>query len=206
MKSKTVEELKGIFKAEISVPYNYEYVVKDEFQFGEYLSKILTKKWFGNGVWRVDVAKPLFEKNNNPHIVVEIEIPIGVTQSKGISKFTLEEFISKSLTKKWFGNGVWGVNIMPLNDDTYAKGGNILKGFDYEIGGLWSNENNKLQQGGNVENETYLTLTWKTNRQAKKAENEIREYFDSRFISSEILFGKDERGNEGYYVSYVIKK
>jgi hypothetical protein len=42
---------------EISVPYNFKKVVKDEYNFTEFLSKTLTKKWFGNGVWEVKVIK-----------------------------------------------------------------------------------------------------------------------------------------------------
>jgi hypothetical protein len=112
-------ELQGKFLAEIKVPYNYEDVVKDEFEFTEFLSKSLTKKWFGNGVWGVTIVKPLFEKDYSQRIVVEIEIPVGVTQGGGLDKFDVGEFISKILTKKWFGNGVWGVDIV----SSFADGG-----------------------------------------------------------------------------------
>jgi hypothetical protein len=112
-------ELKGKFLAEIKVPYNYERVVKDEFEFTEFLSKKLTNNWFGNGYWGVTIVKPLFEKDYSQKIVVEIQIPVGVTQGGGLDKFDVEEFISKTLTKKWFGNGYWGVDIV----SSYADGG-----------------------------------------------------------------------------------
>jgi hypothetical protein len=120
-------ELKGKFLAEIKVPYNYERVVKDEFEFTEFLSKKLTNNWFGNGYWGVTIVKPLFEKDYSQKIVVEIQIPVGVTQGGGLDKFDVEEFISKTLTKKWFGNGYWGVDIV----SSYADGGeltNLKKG------------------------------------------------------------------------------
>ena len=124
-------ELQGKFLAEIKVPYNYEKVVEDEFEFTEFLSKALTKKWFGNGVWIVKIVKPLFKKDYNQKIVVEIEIPVGVTQGGGLSKFDVVEFISKTLTKKWFGNGYWGVDIIKsfadggFMDGVYGNGGEI---------------------------------------------------------------------------------
>jgi len=121
-------EIKGNFKAEIIVPYNYEYVVKEEFEFIEFVSKFLTKKWFGNGVWSVEVIKPLFESEYNQKIIIEIKIPEGSTQCGGIDDFKLTEFISKTLTKKWFGNGVWGVKII----STYAKGGSMAEGGDID--------------------------------------------------------------------------
>jgi hypothetical protein len=114
-------ELKGKFLAEIGVPYNYEKVVEDKFGFTEFLSKTLTKKWFGNGVWRVTMVKPLFEKNYGQKIVVEIDIPLGVTQGGGLDKFDVLEFMSKTLTKKWFGNGVWSVEVV----NSYADGGEL---------------------------------------------------------------------------------
>jgi hypothetical protein len=124
-------ELKGKFLAEIKVPYNYESVVKDEFEFTEFLSKALTKKWFGNGIWGVKIIKPLFERDYSKRIVVEIEIPVGVTQGGGLDKFDVGEFISKTLTKKWFGNGIWGVDIVSsfadggFMNNVYAKGGEV---------------------------------------------------------------------------------
>jgi gas vesicle protein len=116
-------ELKGKFLAEIKVPYNFEDVVENKFEFTEFLSKVLTKKWFGNGIWGVKIVKPLFERDYSKRIVVEIEIPVGVTQGGGLDKFDVGEFISKTLTKKWFGNGIWGVDIVK----GYADGGSFLE-------------------------------------------------------------------------------
>jgi hypothetical protein len=115
-------ELQGKFLAEIGVPYNFEYVVEDEYEFSRFLSKALTNKFnFGNGAWGIKIVKPLFEKNYGQKIVVEIEIPVGVTQSEGLSKFDVLEFMSKTLTKKWFGNGVWNVDVV----NSYANGGSM---------------------------------------------------------------------------------
>jgi hypothetical protein len=119
-------ELTGSFLAEIKVPYNYENVVRDEFEFTEFLSKALTKKWFGNGVWGVSVVKPLFEKDYSQKIVVKIDIPVGVTQGGGLDKFDVLEFMSKTLTKKWFGNGIWGVDIVKK----FADGGSFFEDND----------------------------------------------------------------------------
>ena len=113
-------ELKGKFLAEIKVPYNFEDVVEDEYEFSRFLSKALTNKFnFGNGAWSVKIVKPLFERDYSKRIVVEIEIPVGVTQGGGLDKFDVLEFMSKTLTKKWFGNGIWGVDIV----SSYADGG-----------------------------------------------------------------------------------
>ena len=115
-------ELKGSFSAVIQVPYNYEKVVLDDFEFTEFLSKALTKKWFGNGIWNVTIEKQLFEIDYAQKIVVKIDIPVGVTQGGGLDKFEVGEFISKTLTKKWFGNGIWGVYIV----SGYADGGSLM--------------------------------------------------------------------------------
>jgi hypothetical protein len=112
-------DLKGKFLAEIGVPYNFEYVVEDEYEFSRFLSKALTNKFnFGNGAWGIKIVKPLFEKNYGQKIVVEIDIPLGVTQGGGLDKFDVLEFMSKTLTKKWFGNGVWSVEVV----NSYADG------------------------------------------------------------------------------------
>jgi hypothetical protein len=130
-------ELQGKFLAEIKVPYNFGYVVEDEYEFSRFLSKALTNKFnFGNGAWGVKIVKPLFEKDYSKKIVVEIEIPVGVTQGGGLDKFDVVEFMSKTLTKKWFGNGVWGVDVVKsfadggFMADVYAKGG-ATKEFEY---------------------------------------------------------------------------
>lgn len=122
-------ELFGKVLLKIRVPYNFEKIVKEEFDFTEYLSKTLTKKWFGNGVFGVKIVNSLFEENFNQYVIVEIDIPIGVTQSKGLDKFDFTEFISKTLTKKWFGNGVWGIDII----ETFEKGGVLSKGDEVYI-------------------------------------------------------------------------
>ncbi len=108
-----VGEIKGKFLAEISVPYNFESVVKNEYDFVEFISKSLTKKWFGYGAWGVKVVKRLDEQNN---ITVEIYIPY-----RSINEYELIQFISKSLTKKWFGHGVWGIKVI----EKYSIGGFI---------------------------------------------------------------------------------
>ena len=115
-------ELQGKFLAEIKVPYNFEYVVEDEYEFSRFLSKALTNKFnFGNGAWGIKIVKPLFEKDYSKKIVVEIDIPLGVTQGGGLDKFDVLEFMSKTLTKKWFGNGVWGIEVV----NSYADGGGV---------------------------------------------------------------------------------
>jgi hypothetical protein len=131
-------ELKGKFIAEIGVPYNFEYVVEDEYEFSRFLSRALTNKFnFGNGAWGIKIVKPLFEKNYGQKIVVEIEIPVGVTQGGGLDKFDVLEFMSKTLTKKWFGNGVWGVDVV----NSYADGGM----FDDNEGFMKADNNNNYR-------------------------------------------------------------
>ena len=49
---------------------------------------------------------------------------------------------------------------------------------------------------------TYLTLCT-TKKKALKAKKEIEAYFNN-VSKSQILFGVDERGNEGYYVKYTL--
>ncbi len=36
--------------------------------------------------------------------------------------------------------------------------------------------------------------------------NKIKDYFGKRFLKSEVLFGKDERGNDGHQVHYELEK
>ena len=54
--------------------------------------------------------------------------------------------------------------------------------------------------------ETYRTLSFKTEKQAKKNQLEINLHFKNNLINSEILKGVDERGNNGFYVKYGLKK
>lgn len=54
--------------------------------------------------------------------------------------------------------------------------------------------------------ETYRTLSFKSERQAKESQIDIASYFASRLIDSIILKGVDERGNYGFYVSYNLLK
>jgi hypothetical protein len=284
-------ELKGKFIAEIGVPYNYERVVQDEFEFTEFLSKTLTKKWFGNGVWKVKIVKPLFETNFRQKIVVEIDIPIGVTQGGALDEFEVIEFLSKTLTKKWFGNGVWSVEITSTyqgggeikalkqelkklentnskeayeksneirdriafleakalheKGSTYQGGGEIqvgdeviisnpktakkfglennigtvtkksgLKGKDFSVKfkgiGLteWNKEELSKKGGSTYQGggEIYTTLAFKTKKEADKNAKEIEDYFNERFVNSEVVFGTDERGKKGYQVNYELKK
>ena len=136
-------ELKGKFLAEIKVPYNFEDVVEDEYEFSRFLSKALTNKFnFGNGAWSVKIVKPLFERDYSKRIVVEIEIPVGVTQGGGLDKFDVLEFMSKTLTKKWFGNGIWGVDIV----SSYADGG-FMNNVYADGGFLNENQIEKLDEG-----------------------------------------------------------
>ncbi len=72
--------------------------------------------------------------------------------------------------------------------------------FDLDLDG----EGINLRKVENAEH--YRTLSFKTKRQAEKNQKEIENHFGDRLINSEILFGKDERGNEGHYVKYSLHK
>lgn len=61
----------------------------------------------------------------------------------------------------------------------------------------------KMADGGEIE--TYSTLSFKLKKSAEKNEKEIKDYYSDKLKSSEIIFGKDERGNHGYYVKYHLK-
>lgn len=54
--------------------------------------------------------------------------------------------------------------------------------------------------------ETYLTLSFKTKKQAEKTLRNIISYFENRLVSSEIIKGIDERGNYGFQVRYILSK
>jgi len=49
---------------------------------------------------------------------------------------------------------------------------------------------------------TYSTLCT-TKKKAEKSKKDIESYFNN-VSESKILFGVDERGNEGYYVEYTL--
>lgn len=54
--------------------------------------------------------------------------------------------------------------------------------------------------------ETYLTLAFKTKKQAEKNLHQIVSYFKDRMISADIIKGTDERGNYGFQVKYILSK
>ena len=54
--------------------------------------------------------------------------------------------------------------------------------------------------------ETYITLSFKTERQADKNLCQIISYFKNRLISAVIIKGIDERGNYGFQVKYILSK
>lgn len=53
-------------------------------------------------------------------------------------------------------------------------------------------------------NEDYRTLSFKTERIATKNMNNLKSYFGSRILDIGIDRGVDERGNDGFYVWYVL--
>ena len=48
------------------------------------------------------------------------------------------------------------------------------------------------------------TLSFNTKKQAVKNRNEIEQYFNERITDIDINKGVDERGNNGYYVYYIL--
>jgi hypothetical protein len=54
--------------------------------------------------------------------------------------------------------------------------------------------------------ETYITLSFKTKKQADKNLRQIISYFKNRLISSDIIKGIDERGSYGFQVKYILSK
>jgi len=54
--------------------------------------------------------------------------------------------------------------------------------------------------------EFYRTLCFKTKQIAEKNKTEIEDYFNDKIVSTQVQQGTDERGNEGYYVSYTIRE
>lgn len=77
-----------------------------------------------------------------------------------------------------------------------ARGGNVEKSI----------KNGKILLEYSFQTEKYTTLAFKTKQIAETNLKEIKEYFGDKLLKSEILFGKDERGNRGYKVIYFIKK
>lgn len=53
---------------------------------------------------------------------------------------------------------------------------------------------------------TYTTLSFKTEKQAKKNLHQIISYFENRLKSYDIIKGTDERGNYGFQVKYNLLK
>lgn len=52
--------------------------------------------------------------------------------------------------------------------------------------------------------ETYRTLSFNSKKTAMLNQKQINEYFGTRLVDSNILYGVDERNNIGYYVKYII--
>lgn len=77
--------------------------------------------------------------------------------------------------------------------------------FSYEIS-LDKESVDKYENGGALKTENYSTIAYKTKKSADKSASQIKEYFGDRFIKSEVLKGKDERGDYGYQVHYELKK
>lgn len=91
----------------------------------------------------------------------------------------------------------------------------IVKGKNNDYVGEWHDDRKdaeeemedlqpKIKNGEEVE--VYDTLAFKTKKIAEKNEQEIRDYFKDRLISSKISTGKDERGNYGFQVIYTLNK
>ena len=57
-----------------------------------------------------------------------------------------------------------------------------------------------------INKEEYLTLAFNSFSKAKKAKEEIKEYFKDRIICAEIIQGTDERGNTGFMIVYALTK
>jgi len=62
----------------------------------------------------------------------------------------------------------------------------------------------KMATGGEVEN--YRTLSFKTKSTAEKNQKEIINYYGNRVLNTTIKRGIDERGDNGYYVEFNLKK
>lgn len=54
--------------------------------------------------------------------------------------------------------------------------------------------------------ETYITLAFKTEKQADKNLRQIISYFKNKLISSDIIKGIDERGIYGFQIKYILSK
>jgi hypothetical protein len=116
-----------------------------------------------------------------------------VTYSRegGKQKFTANsEFFSWNNTK--FQDGGFMNNV-------YADGGY----FDGTIPKV-STYMSTYDKGG--ETEKYKTLSFKTKAIAEKNKQEIINHFGDRVLNTTILSGVDERGNNGFFVQYNLKK
>lgn len=75
---------------------------------------------------------------------------------------------------------------------------------------MYNFKNNKIMLGflespkNKKEIEEYRTLSFKTKRVANKNLKEIKEYFNQRILDIGINKGIDERGNNGFYVWYIL--
>ena len=126
----------------INIPAGKEYCLdKDNWYFGfrEFLSNKLTKKWFGHGAF---VIIPLSEYTKN-EIKLEIQIPAGKEYclDKANGYYDFSQFISKALTEKWFGHGVFGVEILREYKDGGAVGKKYKSG-DFVFAKIYKDESN----------------------------------------------------------------
>jgi hypothetical protein len=84
-------------------------------------------------------------------------------------------------------------------NSSFADGGY----FDGTIPSVSSYMSN-YADGGEVEK--YRTLSFKTKEIAEKNKKNIESYFGERVLNSNIIRGIDERGSDGFFVEYSLKK
>jgi len=123
--------------------------------------------------------------------------------------------IKENIAKDKRGRSLIGFG---LDEDAIEAGKKFLKEFDKESKDVKSGgekkEGKKLISQKEIDsryysaegNEVYDTDSFKTKKQAENNRKDIVDYFGSRIISSEVIFGKDDKGNEGYQVKYELKK
>jgi hypothetical protein len=125
----------NIVMLEIHIPAGKENVLIDSdgkadgFDFTESISKALTKKYFGHGIFSVEL---LTKSPKNNKVIVAVKIPNGresvlIDPQDGKQEgFEFSQFISNMLTKKSFGNGPFSVTVLKASKiDKKNAGGHI---------------------------------------------------------------------------------
>lgn len=97
-------------RIKIEIPKGKERLAKDTYALISFIENNLTKKHFGHGPYRAELVDVEYGENSMEHDVVFLQL----TSPKGLESTLNPDMVfdlSNAITKKWFGNGAFKVEI-----------------------------------------------------------------------------------------------